>query len=177
MNSFTYHHSPLGAILLTADRDSLTGIYLPQQKYYPTIGSDWQEDSDADPFEATRTQLDQYFTGDRHTFDLPLAPIGTAFQQQVWQLLRQIPYGETRSYGDLAQQLELPGGARAVGAANGRNPLSIVVPCHRVIAASGALTGYAGGLDRKQLLLRHELEFRPEGAGESQGQLQLSLMD
>jgi methylated-DNA-[protein]-cysteine S-methyltransferase len=175
MNLFTYHHSPLGALLLTGDRQSLTGIYLPQQKYYPTLGPGGEEDPDAEPFEATRTQLDGYFAGDRHSFDLPLAPVGTEFQHQVWHLLRQIPYGETRSYGDLAQDLKLPGGARAVGAANGRNPLSIVVPCHRVIAASGALTGYAGGLDRKQLLLRHEQEFGPKGAGESQGQLQFQL--
>jgi methylated-DNA-[protein]-cysteine S-methyltransferase len=177
MTLFTYHNSPLGALLLTGDRQSLTGIYLPQQKYYPTLGPGWEEDPDAEPFEATRTQLDGYFAGDRHSFDLPLAPVGTEFQHQVWHLLRQIPYGETRSYGDLAQDLKLPGGARAVGAANGRNPLSIVVPCHRVIAASGALTGYAGGLDRKQWLLRHEQAFRSEGAIESQGQLQLSLMD
>jgi methylated-DNA-[protein]-cysteine S-methyltransferase len=175
MNLFTHHNSPLGALLLTGDRQSLTGIYLPQQKYYPAIGPDWHEDPDAEPFALTRTQLDDYFAGDRHSFDLPLAPVGTEFQHQVWHLLRQIPYGQTCSYGDLAQDLGLPGGARAVGAANGRNPLSIVVPCHRVIAASGALTGYAGGLDRKQLLLRHELEFRPEGASESQEQLQFQL--
>jgi methylated-DNA-[protein]-cysteine S-methyltransferase len=175
MPLFTYHNSPLGPLLLTGDRQSLTGIYLPQQKYYPTLGPGWEEDSDADPFDATRIQLDDYFAGDRHSFDLPLAPVGTDFQHQVWHLLRHIPYGQTRSYGDLAQDLGLPGGARAVGAANGRNPLSIVVPCHRVIAASGALTGYAGGIDRKQWLLRHEWEFRPEGAGESQGQLQFQL--
>ncbi len=175
MNLFTCHDSPLGAVLLTSDRHSLTGLYLQGQKYYPTLGPDWLEDPDAEPFAQTQIQLDEYFAGDRQSFDLPLEPIGTSFQQQVWQLLRQIPYGQTCSYGDLAQQLGLPGGARAVGAANGRNPLSIVVPCHRVIAASGCLTGYAGGLDRKQWLLHHEQKFSPQGSSQSQSQLQLQL--
>jgi methylated-DNA-[protein]-cysteine S-methyltransferase len=172
---FTSIDSPLGPMLLTGDRQFLTGLYLQGQKYYPPIGPDWIEDPTAEPFTSTRIQLDEYFAGDRHCFDLPLAPIGTDFQHQVWQLLSHIPYGQTRSYCDLAQELGLPGGARAVGAANGRNPLSIVVPCHRVIAAGGGLTGYAGGLDRKQWLLNHEREFRPEGAIESQGQLQFQL--
>lgn len=156
MNCFTTIDSPLGSILLTSHGRSLTGLYLQGQKYYPVLQPDWLEDPNADPLADTRTQLDEYFAGDRQSFDLSLAPIGTPFQQHVWQLLPHIPYGQTQTYGELAQQLGRPGGARAVGAANGRNPLSIILPCHRVIAAGGGLTGYAGGLDRKQWLLRHE---------------------
>ncbi len=102
------------------------------------------------------TQLREYFAGHRRTFDVPIAPIGTAFQLEVWRALTAIPFGETRSYGELARTLGRPSASRAVGAANGQNPLSIIVPCHRVIAASGALTGYAGGLDAKRWLLGHE---------------------
>lgn len=101
-------------------------------------------------------QLGEYFAGERTTFDLELAPEGTEFQQKVWMLLRAIPFGETRSYGQLATKLKRPTASRAVGAANGRNPLGIIVPCHRVIGASGDLTGYAGGLPMKRWLLAHE---------------------
>ena len=101
-------------------------------------------------------QLREYFAGDRLAFDLPLDPIGTAFQRRVWDLLTKIPYGVTQTYGDLATSMAKPSASRAVGAANGKNPISIIVPCHRVIASSGALTGYAGGLAAKQWLLAHE---------------------
>jgi methylated-DNA-[protein]-cysteine S-methyltransferase len=101
-------------------------------------------------------QLDEYFTRRRASFDLPLAPRGTALQREVWAALAEIPIGETRTYADLARRVGRPSAARAVGAANGKNPLSIVIPCHRVIGASGALTGYAGGLDAKRWLLEHE---------------------
>lgn len=104
-------------------------------------------------------QLREYFQGIRRDFDLPLAPAGTAFQQKVWQLLQQIPYGDTWSYGEQASKLGNPNASRAVGAANGKNPLAIVVPCHRVIAANQRLTGYAGGLSRKLWLLRFEQSF------------------
>ena len=100
------------------------------------------------------SQLGEYFAGDRREFDLPLAPAGSEFQRRVWEALREIPYGETESYGELAERIGHPGSARAVGAANGRNPISIVVPCHRVIGASGSLTGYAGGLERKRAAAR-----------------------
>jgi methylated-DNA-[protein]-cysteine S-methyltransferase len=106
--------------------------------------------------EAVRRQLDDYFAGRRRRFELPLATAGTAFQRQVWQALQQIPYGETRSYAGIAQAIGSPRAVRAVGAANGRNPVAIVVPCHRVIGSSGGLTGYAGGLHRKLALLRVE---------------------
>lgn len=110
--------------------------------------------------EAAR-QLREYFAGDRTTFDLPLAPRGTAFQQRVWMALREIPAGETRTYGEIAARLGQPTASRAVGAANGQNPLAVVVPCHRVVGANGTLTGYAGGLDRKAWLLDHEARALP----------------
>ncbi len=110
--------------------------------------------------ERCKAQLAEYFAGRRQVFDLPLAPHGTPFQQRVWQQLRAIPYGETCSYATISASIGSPNSQRAVGAANGRNPLSIVVPCHRVIGSNGQLTGYAGGLERKQWLLRHESRER-----------------
>lgn len=148
--------SPVGEIMLTSDGRSLTGLYLKGQKHFPTQTANWQETATAQPFEQTKQQLTEYFSNQRQSFDLPLAAKGTGFQQSVWQLLPNIPFGETVSYGALAKQLSKPGASRAVGAANSRNPISIVVPCHRVIAANGKLTGYAGGTDRKRWLLAHE---------------------
>ncbi|SHK76234.1 methylated-DNA--[protein]-cysteine S-methyltransferase [Halomonas caseinilytica] len=106
--------------------------------------------------ERARQQLAEYFAGERREFDLPLAPEGTDFQQRVWEALTTIPYGQTRNYAEIAEQLRCKGGQRAVGAANGKNPIAIVVPCHRVIGSDGRLTGYAGGIGRKQWLLAHE---------------------
>lgn len=142
--------SPVGAIRLLGTDDAVTGIYLPEQ-----------EAPDA-PVRETAVlrraaeQLAEYFAGTRTTFDLPLAPRGTAFQARVWQALATIPFGTTWTYGELARAIEQPSASRAVGAANGKNPISIVVPCHRVIGTSGALTGYAGGMDAKRWLLAHE---------------------
>lgn len=154
---FTWvNESPVGEILLTSDGRSLTGLYLKNQKHFPTQTNDWQESETANPFSQVKQQLTEYFANQRQSFDLPLAAQGTKFQQSVWKLLPDIPYGETVSYGSLAHKLGKPGSSRAVGAANGRNPISIIVPCHRVIAANGKLTGYAGGVDRKQWLLAHE---------------------
>jgi methylated-DNA-[protein]-cysteine S-methyltransferase len=113
---------------------------------------------DAEAARTATAQLSEYFAGERREFALPLAPRGTEFQRRVWQELREIPHGRTQSYGDIAAAIGRPTASRAVGAANGRNPISIVVPCHRVIGASGALTGYAGGMDRKRWLLNHEAE-------------------
>lgn len=156
MMYYNWIDSPLGALLLTSDGQSLTGLYLNGQKHFPQQTEDWQEAKDVDPLGQAEAQLSEYFAHQRHSFDLPLEPQGTDFQKQVWQCLRHIPFGETISYGDLAQQIGKPHASRAVGAANGRNPIAIVVPCHRVIAASGQLTGYAGGLERKRWLLQHE---------------------
>jgi len=148
--------SPLGPLLIHAADHGLRGIHFVDEKYYPGIGNDWIEDGSHSLLFAAAAQLREYFAGQRTTFDLPLDPQGTAFQRNVWQALQQIPYGETLSYGQLARRIGDIKAVRAVGAANGRNPISIVVPCHRVIGADGGLTGYAGGLPRKQALLRLE---------------------
>lgn len=151
---YTIAASPLGDLTLVADDGVLAGVYFADHIRRPAaerFGS--RSDS---IFEPAVSQLREYFAGTRHRFDLPLAPRGTDFQRRVWQLLREIPYGETRSYGALARQLGNAGLAREVGAANGRNPLSIIVPCHRVVGADGRLVGYAGGLERKRFLLALE---------------------
>ena len=150
--------SPLGKLTLVAEGEALCALYLDVHRHRP---------EDADRFgdlvtppdgvlATAAAQLDEYFAGTRVAFDVPLALHGTPFQQQVWKGLPAIPYGETRSYGQLAAAVGSPGASRAVGLANGRNPVSIIVPCHRVIGADGSLTGYGGGLENKQLLLDHE---------------------
>jgi methylated-DNA-[protein]-cysteine S-methyltransferase len=154
--------SPVGPLTLVATDGTLSAIYMEQQRHRPaqeTFG-----DSDPDAFGKVTEQLGEYFAGERTQFTLPLAAEGTAFQRSVWQALCDIPYGETRSYGQLAERIGKPGAARAVGLANGRNPVSIVVPCHRVIGSTGKLTGYGGGIARK----RHLLDFE-RGALASQG--------
>lgn len=158
--------SPIGPLLLTADVGGLTGVYMEVSSHGPGgVDPEWVRDDTS--FADARRQLDEYFAGERSTFELSLNPAGTPFQLGVWEALRTIPYGEVRSYGDIAEQIGKPGAARAVGLANGRNPISIIVPCHRVIGASGSLTGYGGGLERKQHLL--DLEARV-----SSGQLTLA---
>jgi methylated-DNA-[protein]-cysteine S-methyltransferase len=146
--------SPVGELTVVAEDGALLGLYYPGHKRRPAEGT-FGEYTD-EGFEDVRAQLGEYFAGTRRTFDLPLAPRGTEFDRSVWQLLTEIPFGETRTYGDLAKRLGDPGLAQAVGAANGRNPISIIVPCHRVVGANGNLTGYAGGLDRKRNLLELE---------------------
>ena len=151
--------SPLGELTLLSDGTALTGLYMPSSKGgrrdKPT------EVRDAAPLQPVIEQLEEYFAGDRRDFDLPLAPAGTPFQRQVWSALEEIPYGQTRSYRAIAERIGSPKAVRAVGLANGRNPISIVVPCHRVVGADGSLTGYGGGLPNKQLLL--DLEQRTAG--------------
>jgi methylated-DNA-[protein]-cysteine S-methyltransferase len=151
--------TPLGRLLLTSDGQSLIGLHLADQKYFPNQTPAWAEAPALAVLVQTQQQLADYFAHQRTTFTIPLAPPGTAFQQQVWQQLCQIPFGTTLSYGALAQRLGQPNASRAVGAANGRNPISIIIPCHRVIASNGNLTGYAGGVGRKQWLLQHELRI------------------
>ncbi|WP_436777560.1 methylated-DNA--[protein]-cysteine S-methyltransferase [Yinghuangia sp. YIM S09857] len=147
--------SPVGELLLVGDGEALSGLFmLPDAKYVPEIAADWVRDDSA--FDDVTRQLDEYFAGERREFDLRLAPRGTDFQRRVWRELTTIPYGRTTSYGAMADALGSPTASRAVGAANGRNPISIIVPCHRVIASTGALTGYAGGLDKKRRLLALE---------------------
>jgi methylated-DNA-[protein]-cysteine S-methyltransferase len=146
--------SPLGSLFLRGEEDSITGLFLPDHKRWRGPDPAWQR-SDA-AFTAARRQLAEYFAGERQEFDLPLRPEGTAFQQKVWHELRQIPFGTTITYAELARRIGQPAAARAVGHANGRNPISIIVPCHRVIGAGGSLTGYAGGVAKKQWLLDWE---------------------
>ena len=147
--------SPIGPLDLIADGDgALTHLLFRGEKHFEPVHRGLR--ADPGPFAAARAQLEEYFGGERTTFDLPLAPSGTAFQLAAWAALRAIPYGETRSYAAQARAIGRPTAVRAVGAANGRNPLGIVVPCHRVVGGDGSLTGYGGGIDRKRWLLGHE---------------------
>jgi len=147
--------SPVGRLLLASNGEALCLVEFERPRHPVRRSGDWHERED-DVLRETRRQLDAYFDGKRRGFDLPLAPRGTGFQQQVWLALRDIPYGETISYAQLARRLDMPTATRAVGAANGRNPLPIVVPCHRVIGADGSLTGFGGGLPTKRYLLQLE---------------------
>lgn len=150
------HPSPVGDLTLVADDDALVAVLWPDDAPARVPLEATAHAPDHPVLAAAARQLDEYFAGTRTHFDLPLRPRGTAFQQQVWQALLAIPFGETRSYADIAQAIGRPSACRAVGAANGRNPISIVTPCHRVIGRSGALTGFAGGLAAKQRLLALE---------------------
>ena len=142
--------SPLGPLRLYARGDELAALLLPGDMVVPT------NTRDSDVLAVAAGQLREYFAGHRRDFDLPLAPHGTGFQQRVWTALLAIPFGQTRSYGQVAAAIGRPAASRAVGAANGRNPIAIIVPCHRVIGSSGQLTGYGGGLPAKRWLLAHE---------------------
>ena len=146
---YTTLSTTIGELVLTADPDgAITGLYLPNR---PPDTTGWIRDDAL--LEPARRQLTEYFAGERTAFDLPLRPAGAPFQLRVWEALQRIPYGETASYGEIAREIGHPTAFRAVGAANGSNPIAIVVPCHRVIGSSGALTGYGGGLDCKRALL------------------------
>ena len=153
-----YHHtvaSPIGDLLLVGDEDALHRIYFQEGKRGSTKPDRTWEPSEK-PFREVKRQLRAYFDGKLKDFDLPLAPQGTEFQLKVWKTLRTIPYGKTWSYGELARRIRRPDAQRAVGAANGRNPIPVIVPCHRVIGADGSLTGFGGGLPIKQKLLALE---------------------
>ncbi|MFO1090719.1 MAG: methylated-DNA--[protein]-cysteine S-methyltransferase [Hyphomicrobiales bacterium] len=151
---YTWLDSPIGRLLLAGNGESLSVIGFPQGKGTVEPHRGWERDDKA--FSNARRQLTEYFDGERQSFELPLAPVGTPFQLAVWQALEAIPFGVTISYGELARRVGNPAASRAVGAANGANPLPIVVPCHRVIGSTGKLTGFGGGLDTKQWLLAHE---------------------
>jgi len=148
------YQSAIGTLTLESDGEALTRIRLPEENWAPDPAADRRPDPR--PFAAAIAQLDEYFAGRRTTFDLPLAPRGTPFQRRVWDLLCEIPAGGTICYAELAVRAGNPPACRAVGAANGRNPLPIVVPCHRVVGSNGKLTGFAGGLAAKQALLAIE---------------------
>lgn len=151
----TYVTSPIGTLTLTSNGSALTRLEIASE----SAAADVSSEPDA-VLTAAREQLDAYFDMRLMQFDLPLAPSGTDFQRRVWELLRAIPFGETISYAELARRLGNPKAMRAVGAANGRNPLMIIVPCHRVIGADGSLTGFGGGIERKRWLLDHEARVR-----------------
>jgi methylated-DNA-[protein]-cysteine S-methyltransferase len=154
MKQHTLTDSPYGLLTLVADDGYLCGLYMTDQRHRPPEENFGARDDT--PFSAVIDQLQAYFAGELKEFTLELRLHGTPFQRTVWDQLRRIPYGETRSYGDLADALGNPGASRAVGLANGKNPIGIIVPCHRVVGANGGLTGYGGGLDRKQRLLDFE---------------------
>ncbi|WP_030612982.1 methylated-DNA--[protein]-cysteine S-methyltransferase [Streptomyces sclerotialus] len=148
--------TPVGPLTLVAQDGALTGLYMTDQRHRPPQESfGHPEEPGAEPFATAIKQLQAYFAGELTAFDLPLHLDGTPFQRRVWAALCEIPYGATVSYGELAGRLGKPSAARAVGLANGKNPVGIIVPCHRVVGASGSLTGYGGGLQRK----RHLLDF------------------
>lgn len=159
---YCYLSTPIGELLLAADAGELAHVGLPTAGAPATPEADWRADRSA--LAGARRQLDEYFSGQRVAFDLPLRLPGTAFQRQVLVALREIPYGQTASYGDIARRIGRPRAVRAVGAANRRNPLPIVIPCHRVIGADGSLTGYAGGLPLKAALLSRERAGAPAAA-------------
>jgi len=153
---YEYHSTPIGKLLLAGDGEYLNLLGFPSGKMQRRHEQEWVQDSS--PFREVCLQLDAYFSAELEQFDLPLLPRGTLFQESVWQALTKIPYGDTWSYGQLAAHIGKPKASRAVGAANGVNPIPVIIPCHRVIGASGKLTGFGGGLETKQYLLALESE-------------------
>jgi methylated-DNA-[protein]-cysteine S-methyltransferase len=165
--------SPIGELTLTAVGGVLTGVHMNEQRHTPKLPAGCERD-DAGLAHVV-AKLEAYFAGELVDFDLSISMQGTDFQRRVWAGLCDIPYGETISYGELARWVGNPKASRAVGLANGRNPLAIVVPCHRVIGANGSLTGYGGGLERKLWLLEHEATHRPGGVRQAQLDLQAQV--
>ncbi len=147
--------SPLGELVLVANEggNALEGIYFARQKHFPGDTVTWRDARESTLLDQAEAQLHEYFAGRRTTFDLPLAPVGTAFQRRVWQAIAGVPFGTTISYAELARRLGTPSAVRAAAAATGRNPLTVVIPCHRIVGSDGRLMGYAGGVERKRALL------------------------
>jgi methylated-DNA-[protein]-cysteine S-methyltransferase len=162
MTLFSSIKSPCEQITLCSDGLAITGLYMTEHKRAPQVEG-WERQDDHPLLVEAERQLQSYFAGELRTFDLPLSPAGTAFQQRVWEALLDIPFGSVISYGELARRLGDPKASRAVGLANGRNPISIIIPCHRVIGVSGDLTGYGGGIDRKRTLLALESTYAVQG--------------
>ena len=160
MKHHDFYESPHGQMLLVADDNGLSGVYFDGQKYLPQVETEWRRDVSHPTLAQAKRELAEYFGGERKRFDIPLAPEGTAFQIAVWKAISSVSFGETISYGELARRAGSPGNARAAGAATGRNPITIIVPCHRIVASNGSLTGYAGGLQRKRSLLELEAGVR-----------------
>jgi methylated-DNA-[protein]-cysteine S-methyltransferase len=148
---YSHFESPIGELLAVGDGEALHGLYMQEGRTRTAVRPEWNLADQ--PFAEVREQLGQYFAGERIVFELPLKMAGDPFRRRVWSALQDIPFGETASYGEVARRIGEPSAARAVGVANARNPIAIIVPCHRVIGADGSLTGYGGGLQRKRFLL------------------------
>jgi methylated-DNA-[protein]-cysteine S-methyltransferase len=156
MHYYDYYESPRGRMLLVADDKAVTGVYFIGQKYRPRIEPEWRRDERHAPLRQAKRELVEYFDGKRTRFTVKLSPQGTPFQRAVWKAIAGVGFGKTIPYAELARRAGRPGSARAVGAATGRNPIGIIVPCHRIVGSNGALTGYAGGLVKKRALLALE---------------------
>lgn len=156
MPYYDYWQGPHGRMLLVADEKALTSVSFVGQKYAPRVAKDWTRDGARRPIAAAKRELAEYFAGRRTRFSVKLAPRGTPFQRRVWKAIAGVGFGRTIAYAELARRAGRPGSARAAGAATGRNPLGVIVPCHRIVGADGSLTGYAGGLAKKKALLALE---------------------
>lgn len=160
-----YHYSlsncPLGELLLVAHDQAVTELHLRHGKHVPLLDPSWVKSNDHPILNLAETELDAYFAGQLQGFTVPIEPAGTPFQRRAWSALLQIPFGETRTYAQQAASVGKPSATRAVGAANGKNPICIIVPCHRVIGSNGSLTGYAGGIEAKRVLLALEAAASP----------------
>ena len=160
MKHCDFYDSPQGRMLLVANDEGLCGVYFDGQKYLPDIDPAWRHDPNHTTLEQAKRELEEYFAGERKRFEAALAPEGTPFQRAVWRAISTVAFGETITYGELAKRAGSPGSARAAGAATGRNPISVIVPCHRIVGSDGSLTGYAGGIERKRALLALESGVR-----------------
>jgi len=156
MHYYDYFKSPQGRMLLVADDKALTAVCFVGQKYAQRVAADWKRDSTHAPLHQAKRELTEYFSGRRKRFSVKLAPRGTPFQRSVWKAIAGVGFGRTIPYAELARRAGSPGSARAAGAATGRNPIGIIVPCHRIVGSNGSLTGYAGGLAKKRALLALE---------------------
>jgi methylated-DNA-[protein]-cysteine S-methyltransferase len=156
MHYYDLYESPHGRMLLVANDEGLSGVYFDGQKYLPKVDPEWRRDARHALLRQAKRELAEYFGGERERFETALAPEGTPFQRSVWKAISKVGFGKTITYAELARRAGYPGSARAAGAATGRNPISIIVPCHRIVGSDGSLTGYAGGLDRKRALLALE---------------------
>ena len=156
MRYYDRFQSPQGGMLLLASDEGLAGVFFDRQKYHPEKQADWKRNPAHKVLRQAKRELAEYFAGKRKRFGVALAPEGTSFQRSVWKAISGVGFGETISYGELARRAGHPGSARAAGAATGRNPIGVIVPCHRIMGANGSLTGYAGGLERKRGLLALE---------------------
>jgi len=156
MRYYDLYESPYGRILLVASDEELSGVYFDGQKHHPQLEAAWRQDARHALLRQAKRELAEYFGGERKRFEIALAPAGTPFQCRVWRAISTVDFGTTIAYGELARRSGSPGSARAAGAATGRNPIGIIVPCHRIIGSNGSLTGYAGGLEKKRALLALE---------------------